>query len=54
MFRTPVMRISEVLRSLFVSIFLLVMAILLAAAPALAQDQTPPANDNPNKQETPP
>ena len=42
MFRTPVMRFSEVLRSPFVSIFLLVMAFgPLCAVPALAQDQTP-------------
>jgi VWFA-related protein len=52
MFRTPVMRISEVLRSPFVSTFLLLMA-LGPTVPSLAQDQPPPANDNPNKQETP-
>jgi VWFA-related protein len=54
MFRTPVMRTSEVLRSPFVSIFLLFMALGLAMAPSLAQDQTPSGNDNPNQQETPP
>src|SRR4051794_8138181 len=51
MVRTPVTRFSEVLRSPFVSIFLLVIALSLALG---AQDQTPPSNDNPNKQETPP
>jgi hypothetical protein len=51
MFRTPVMRFSEVLRSPFVSIFLLVTVLSLAA---VTQDQKPPANDNPNQQEAPP
>src|SRR5882757_7724568 len=51
MFRTPVMRFSEVLRSPSVSIFLLVTPLSLAA---VTQDQTPPSNDNPNQQETPP
>lgn len=53
MFRTPVMRISEVLRSPFVPIFLLVIALGLTVL-SYAQEQNPPANDNPNKQETPP
>ena len=56
MFRTPVMRFSELVRRPFVPIFLIVIALALAAVagPLMAQDQAPSTNDNPNKQETPP
>src|SRR6478672_6526108 len=56
MFRTPVMRLSELVRRPFVPIFLIVIALALAAVagPLMAQDQAPSTNDNPNKQETPP
>ena len=56
MFRTPVMRLSELVRRPFVPIFLIVIALALAAmaGPLMAQDQAPSTNDNPNKQETPP
>jgi hypothetical protein len=56
MSRTPVMRIYELVRSPFVSIFLLFMAMVVAGAvPLRAQDQTPSGGDNsPNKQDTPP
>jgi VWFA-related protein len=57
MFRTPVIRLSELVRRPFVPIFLLVISLGVAAGaagPLLAQDQAPSTNDNPNQQETPP
>jgi VWFA-related protein len=52
MFRTLVTRFHVVLRSRFVSIFLIV-TLLATAAAVLAQEQTPAEDQNPNKQETP-